>query len=84
MVELRIDAKHAMNNLQRTPDNIEKVLKLLRKTERLEERYVALMSNLPVEWNSTSVTTSQDEVDDLETSLFHPGRIDTFQAFFLL
>lgn len=79
MAQLRADNDKTTSVAAHTTENLEKVLKLLRRAEALEKEYVEWIENLPADWAITTVAWIDGDVGDLETSIIHPGRVVAYR-----
>lgn len=75
MAQLRADNDKTTTLATHTTENLEKVLKLLRRAEALEKEYVEWIESLPPDWAIRTVAWIDENVEDLETSIIHPGRV---------
>jgi hypothetical protein len=75
MAQLRADNDKITSLTTHTTENLEKVLKLLRRAEALEREYIAWVENLPAAWAIKTVAWLDGDVENLETSVVHPGRV---------
>ncbi|PVH88677.1 hypothetical protein DL98DRAFT_508575 [Cadophora sp. DSE1049] len=78
MAQLRADNDATTTIRFRSAENIEKVLKLLRRAEALDKQYIEWIQALPPAWQINTVAWIDGEVPDLPNSVIHPGRIDTY------
>ncbi|KUJ15368.1 uncharacterized protein LY89DRAFT_588204 [Mollisia scopiformis] len=78
MAALRADNDQTTTLKTHTADNVEKVLALLRRAESLDQEYIEWIKALPANWAIKTVSWIDDEVPDLENSVVHPGRVDTY------
>ncbi len=78
MAALRADNDLTTTLQTRTTENLEKVLKLLRRAEALEREYVAWIETLPPNWNIKTVAWIDSDIRDLTESIVHPGRVDAY------
>jgi hypothetical protein len=72
-----------LHRIPRTAINYEKVLKLLRRAEDLEEEYSKWFKSLPLSWEPKSEAWFEDEAMDYATSAFHPGKIDSYSEMWI-
>jgi hypothetical protein len=81
--ELRAESDN-LAQASRTPDNIEKVLQLMRQAESLEADYVAWERGVPEEWKYSHATwiDSLPEDDNGKSGIF-PGRIDSYSELWI-
>jgi hypothetical protein len=78
MAALRADNDKTTTLKTHTAENVEKVLKLLRRAEALDQEYMDWIKALPATWTIRTVAWIDGEVPDLTTSLVHPGRVDAY------
>lgn len=78
MAALRADNDKTTTLKTHTAENVEKVLKLLRRAEALDQEYMDWIKALPVTWAIKTVAWIDGEVPDLTNSLVHPGRVDAY------
>ncbi|PVH76735.1 hypothetical protein DL98DRAFT_496386 [Cadophora sp. DSE1049] len=78
MSRLQADNKATTKLVERSTENIEKVIHLLRRAERLEQQYADWVAALPSSWLVRTSDWSDFEPTDLATSLVYPGRVYTF------
>ncbi len=78
MAQLRADNDMTNAAKVRTAENIEKVLKLLRRAEALDQQYLDWIKALPSAWKIKTVAWIEGEVPDLMNSVIHPGRVDAY------
>lgn len=78
MAALRADNDQTTTLKTHTAENVEKVLKLLRRAEALDQDYMDWIKDLPPNWEIKTVSWIDGEVSDLENSLVHPGRVDAY------
>ncbi|KAL5317674.1 hypothetical protein ACEPPN_014772 [Leptodophora sp. 'Broadleaf-Isolate-01'] len=78
MAQLRADNDLTTTSKVRSAENIEKVLKLLRRAESLDKQYMEWIKSLPPAWQINTVAWIDGEVPDLSNSVVHPGRIDAY------
>ena len=78
VANLRADAEKIVILAERTPSNIEQVLKLLRRSEALEKSYVDWLQSLPPSWDIKTVAWIDSINEDITESSVHPGRVDSF------
>ena len=78
MAQLRADNDLTTTVRFRSAENIEKVLKLLRRAEALDKQYIEWIQALPPACQINTVAWIDGEVPDLPNSVIHPGRIDTY------
>ncbi|PBP27265.1 hypothetical protein BUE80_DR001619 [Diplocarpon rosae] len=78
MVQLQADNKSTTALAERSPENIERVMNLLRRSEVLEHKYADWLRTLPATGEFSSADWSEFEATDLATSLVYPGRLDYF------
>jgi hypothetical protein len=67
----------------RTPQDIEQVLGLIRKAEDLERQFFEWIQALPASWEITSTSYHDMEVRNLDTAPVYPGRVDSFQELWM-
>ncbi|KAH7411226.1 hypothetical protein BKA64DRAFT_376496 [Cadophora sp. MPI-SDFR-AT-0126] len=78
MAKLQVDNKATTKLAERSTENIENVINLLRRAERLEQQYADWIAALPSSWVVRTSDWSEFEPTDLATSLVYPGRVFTF------
>ncbi|KAL2068930.1 hypothetical protein VTL71DRAFT_15268 [Oculimacula yallundae] len=78
MAQLRADNDLVTTVKTRSAENIENVLKLLRRAESLDQEYVEWTKSLPPAWQINTVAWADGDIPDLATSMIHPGRIDSY------
>lgn len=73
-----------MHRIYRTTTNHENVLNLLRRAQDLEEEYRDWFTSLPPSWQTKSEAWFEDDgTIDYATSVFHPGRIDSYSEMWI-
>ncbi|KAI1082614.1 hypothetical protein F5B20DRAFT_569213 [Whalleya microplaca] len=82
--ELRAEVKRLMDNMARTPDNIEIMLDMIRKTQAVDQEVVCWMNNVPDEWRFKTVAW-EDHVPngDYSKAEVFPGRVDVYRDFWI-
>jgi hypothetical protein len=78
MAALRADTDKTTTLKLHSAENTEKVLKLLRRAEALDQEYLDWIKALPTGWEIRTVAWVDADVQDLSTSLAHPGRVDAY------
>lgn len=78
MVDVQADNKTFTGLPERSTDNMEKVINLLRRAEALEQRYADWLRRLPPSWQIQSADWSDFDAANLSTSLVYPGRVHKF------
>jgi hypothetical protein len=78
MAALRADNDKTTTLKLHSAENTEKVLKLLRRAEALDQEYLDWITTLPAGWEIKTVAWVDGDVQDLSTSLTHPGRVDAY------
>jgi hypothetical protein len=76
---LRVNTNVILPLRPRIPDNIEKVLELLRKAEGLDQQYREWFQSLPTFWGVQKVKWIDHQVKDLTRSTVYPGRVDWYR-----
>jgi hypothetical protein len=76
--ELRVENDKTTTRADRSPSSVEAVLKLLRKAEDLEKRYIEWQESLPSSWAYKTVSWVDVQGADTTSSFYHPGRIDSY------
>ncbi|PVH71001.1 hypothetical protein DL98DRAFT_435993 [Cadophora sp. DSE1049] len=84
MVDVQADNKTITSLLERSTDNMEKVINLLRRAEALEQRYADWLRCLPASWQIQSAGWSDFDAANLSTSLVYPGRVDKFGGLWMV
>lgn len=77
LAKLRVETDTITGMKDRTLQNTEKVMALLRRADVLEQKYIEWQKSLPAPWGAKSVVWI-DEVADLEHSFVHPGNVYTY------
>jgi hypothetical protein len=77
MAALRADTETTMLKLRST-ENTDKVMKLLQRAQALDEEYLDWIKALPPGWEIKTVAWVDSAVQNLSTSLVHPGRVDAY------
>jgi hypothetical protein len=68
-----------MGTMVRTPDNIEIILDLIRRAKMVDQDAVAWMSNLPEDWQYTTVAWEDNVPNgDYQKADVFPGRVDKY------
>ncbi|KAI1773752.1 hypothetical protein F4818DRAFT_100617 [Hypoxylon cercidicola] len=82
--ELRAEVTRLMNNMARTPGNIEIMLDMIRKVQTVDQEVVSWMRNVPTEWQFVTVAW-EDHVPngDYSKAEVFPGRIDMYGDFYI-
>ncbi|KAI0012366.1 hypothetical protein F4779DRAFT_62333 [Xylariaceae sp. FL0662B] len=82
--ELRAEVKRLMDNMARTPHNIEMMLDMIRKTQAVDQEVVSWMNNVPDEWRYQTVAW-EDHVPngDYSKAEVFPGRVDMYRDFWI-
>lgn len=75
---LRADNDQTTTLKAHTSENVEKVLRLLRRAESLDQEYTDWIEALPSSWAIKTVAWIDGEVPDLANSVIHPGRVDSY------
>lgn len=78
MSTVQADNKSTTKLAERSIENIEKVVDLLRRAERLERQYGQWIEALPSSWVARTSDWSEFEPSDLAASLVYPGKVYTF------
>jgi hypothetical protein len=78
MAALRADNDKTTTIKVHTSENVEKVLKLLRRAESLDQDYIDWIDALPASWSIKTVAWIDGEVPNLANSVIHPGRVDAY------
>lgn len=78
MAALRADNDKTTTLKLHSAENTEKVLKLLRRAEALDQEYLDWIAALPAGWEIKTVAWVDGDVQDISTSLIHPGRVDAY------
>lgn len=76
--ELRPENDKVTAQINRSPSNVEAVLKVLRKAEDLEKRYIEWQESLPPAWEYKTVSWVDIKGEDTTSSFHHPGRVDSY------
>jgi len=83
VADLRAINDQITTKIPRTTANYEKVLKLLRKAEQLESEYAEWFKMLKGAWEVKSVAWIEEQSLDLENSLVHPGKVDSYSEMWM-
>jgi hypothetical protein len=75
MAQLRADNDKITSLAVHSTENLESVLKLLRRAEALDREYLDWIENLPAAWTIKTVAWIEGDIGNLETSIVHPGRV---------
>lgn len=78
MSTVQADNKATTKLAERSIENIEKVIDLLRRAERLEKQYGDWIEALPPSWVVRTSDWAEFEPSDLAASLVYPGKVYTF------
>jgi hypothetical protein len=79
VAELRANSDKTLKMAGRTADNMEKVLKLLRQAEAVEQKYFDWEKSLPSKWHYRTVAWAErDPNADLSSIPAYPGRVDVY------
>ncbi|KAH9890876.1 hypothetical protein F4778DRAFT_796376 [Xylariomycetidae sp. FL2044] len=80
--DLRAKITQMMNSMTRTPDNIERMLEVIRMTQTVDQEVVSWMQNLPDWWQFKTVAW-EDHVPngDYAKAEVFPGRVDMYKDF---
>jgi hypothetical protein len=78
MAALRADTDQTTTLQIHSVENTEKVMKLLRRAEALDQEYLEWIKALPAGWEIKTVAWVDGDVKNLSTSLVHPGRVDAY------
>jgi hypothetical protein len=78
VAELRATNDKVTTQLSRTAVNYEKVLRLLRQAESLDEEYKEWFESLKGVWKVNSVAWIDEQEMDLEGGVVHPGKVDSY------
>jgi hypothetical protein len=78
MAALRADTDQTTTLKLHSAENTEKVLNLLRRAEALDQEYLGWIKALPAGWEIKTVAWVDGNIEDLSTSLVHPGRVDAY------
>ena len=76
MAALRADTDKTTTLKLHSTQNTEKVMKLLQRAQALDEEYLDWIKALPPGWEINTVAWVDGAVQNLSTSLVHPGRVD--------
>lgn len=83
MAALRADNDKTTTLQNHTTENLEKVLRLLRRAEALEQEYLEWIGSLPSNWSIKTVAWIDGHIDDLAESMIHPGRLDAYRELWM-
>ena len=78
MAALRADTNKTTILKLHSTENIGKVMKLLQRAQALDEEYLDWIKCLPPGWEIKTVAWVDSAVQNLSTSLVHPGRVDAY------
>ncbi|KAI1264567.1 hypothetical protein F5Y18DRAFT_73932 [Xylariaceae sp. FL1019] len=78
--EIRAEVSHLMDKITRTPDYVELMLEVIRKTQSIEQEVSAWQQNIPEDWRYKTIAW-QDNVPngDYARAEVFPGRVDIYQ-----
>lgn len=79
MAELRTDTNVTTNLGVRSPTNTEKIWKLLRRAEALDQQYLQWDNSLPHSWKPKTVSWVDLPEADIYGSAIYPGRVDAYE-----
>lgn len=82
--DLRAETDKTTTRSSRAPSDIEAVLKLLRKAEDLEKKYVEWEDSMPRSWEYKTISWVDIQGADATSSSYHPGRIDSYGELWML
>ncbi|RDW79576.1 hypothetical protein BP6252_04214 [Coleophoma cylindrospora] len=84
LADLRAEADCVISLCARTAANLEKVLKLLRDCEALEQQYSEWFDTLPSLWRAKTVAWVDSVPEaELPTANCHPGKIDLYSEIWM-
>ena len=82
--ELRAEVTRLMNSLPRTPDNIERMLDMIRRAQMVDAEIVSWQENVPESWKFKTVAW-EDSVPngDYAKADVYPGKVDMYTDFYV-
>ncbi|KAI0474985.1 hypothetical protein GGR56DRAFT_489489 [Xylariaceae sp. FL0804] len=83
--EIRAEVTRLMNNMTRTPDNVEIMLDMVRKAQTVDQEVLTWMRDVPDDWGYTTVAW-EDQVPnggDYARADVFPGRVDVYRDFWI-
>jgi hypothetical protein len=83
VANLRADNNEITTQISRTATNYEAVLQLLERAKELERDYSEWFESLEGPWATKPVTWIDYQTLDLENSLVHPGRVDSYSEMWM-
>ncbi|KAG4444221.1 hypothetical protein IFR05_000318 [Cadophora sp. M221] len=83
MSSLQADNKCTTKLAERSTENIEKVIQLLRRAEFLEQQYADWLAALSPSWVVATTDWSDFEPSNIGTSLVYPGRVYSFKELWM-
>ncbi|KAL5330117.1 hypothetical protein ACEPPN_003641 [Leptodophora sp. 'Broadleaf-Isolate-01'] len=83
MSSLQADNKYTTRLAERSTENIEKVIQLLRRAEFLEQQYADWLAALSSSWVVEITDWSDFKPSNFFTSLVYPGRVYSFGEFWM-
>lgn len=82
--ELRAEVARVMTGLERIPENIDRVLAIIRRAQLLDQEAVGWMNSLPESWQYKTLCW-EDHVPggDYSKAEVFPGRVDVYSDFWI-
>lgn len=78
MSHLQANNKITTKLAERSHENIERVIDLLRRAQNLEQQYTDWMASLPPSWITETTNWSGLEPSNLASALVYPGKVYSF------